>query len=354
MKQPTVIAACLVGLPVGLLLFGVGSMLYTELLSETPAGHAEQEARERNSEYATLLRKPISVESLRRHVTLLSEDIGERNIAHPEGLESAALLLESSMGPTNMGYEIRHQTYQVEGVEVRNIVAELPGNLVARLTKKEEIVVIGAHYDSAADTPGADDNASGVAALLALANVFVATENERTLRFVGFVNEEPPHFQKSTMGSLVYARECKQKGENIVAMVALETLAYYSDKPSSQGYPAEIADKYPTVGNFVAFVGNVSSGPLVNEAFAAFQAASDFPAEKGVFPGLAQGVGWSDHWSFWENGYPAIMVTDTALFRNPHYHKPTDTLDTLDFDRLAQVVSGLAGVVNRLANPSRE
>jgi Zn-dependent M28 family amino/carboxypeptidase len=231
---------------------------------------------------------------------------------------------------------------------VRNVAAELPGTSFLR---RDEIVVIGAHYDSAVDTPGADDNASGVAALLALANAFVATENERTLRFVGFVNEEPPYFKTDQMGSLVYARECKGNEEDVVAMIALETMAYFSDEPNSQNYPKMIADDYPTVGNFIAFVGNLDSKKLVHQTHAAFQAATEFPAEKGVFPGFVQGVGWSDHWSFWESGYPALMVTDTALFRNPHYHKPTDTVEKLDFDRLAEVVVGLVAVVERLANP---
>ena len=348
MKQKTVIAFCLVGLPVGLLLFGAGSMIYTELLARTPAGHAQDEAREKDARYASLLREQVSVDSLRRSVTLLSKDIGARNMSHPDGLESAALLLESSMGPSNMGYPIRLHPYEVDGVEVRNVEAELPG---VSNSRKDEIVILGAHYDSAANTPGADDNASGVAALLALANAFVATENGRTIRFVGFVNEEPPHFQTGSMGSLVYARECKANKENVVAMISLESMAYFSDKPKSQRYPKAIADKYPTVGNFIAFVGNVSSGKLVDRAHGAFQATTDFPAEKGVFPGFVRGVGWSDHWSFWENGYEAIMVTDTAVFRNPHYHKPTDTVEKLDFERLADVVAGLVAVVERLANP---
>lgn len=348
MKQKNVIAFCLVGLPVGLMLFGVGSMIYTEVLAKTPAGHAQAEAREKNAKYASLLREQVKAESLKRHVTLLSEDIGARNLRHPDGLESAALLLESSMGPSNMGYQIKLHPYEVDGVEVRNVEAVLPGVSESR---KDEIVIVGAHYDSAANTPGADDNASGVAALLALANAFVATRNERTIRFVGFVNEEPPYFQTSSMGSLVYARECKANKEDVVAMMALESMGYFSDEPGSQMYPKLIADKYPSVGNFIAFIGNVSSGKLVHQTHAAFQATTDFPAEKGVFPAGIEGIGWSDHWSFWENGYPAIMVTDTAVFRNPHYHKPTDTVEKLDFERLADVVAGLVAVIERLANP---
>ena len=348
MKQKNVIAVCLVGLPVGLLLLGVGSMIYTELLAKTPAGHAQEEAREKNAKYASLLREQVNVDSLKRNVTLLSKDIGERNLGHQDALESAALLLESSMGPSNMGYPIKLHPYEVNGVEVRNVEAELLGTASSR---RDEIVIVGAHYDSAADTPGADDNASGVAALLAMANAFVATENERTIRFVGFVNEEPPHFQTSTMGSLVYARGCRAKEENVVAMISLESMGYFSDEANSQRYPKLIADNYPTTGNFIAFIGNVSSRNLVHQAHAAFVATTDFPAEKGVFPAGIQGVGWSDHWSFWENGYPGIMVTDTAVFRNPHYHKSTDTAEKIDYERLADVVSGLVAVVERLANP---
>lgn len=349
MQQKNIIPIFLVGLPVGLMLLGVGSMLYTELLDRTPAGHAEAEAKQRTREYSQLLRKPVSGDDLRRHVELLSESIGERNVGKPGALESAALLLESSMGPSNMGYRISRQAYQSGAVEVRNVVAELRGE-----SKPEEIVVIGAHYDSAIGTPGADDNATGVAALLALANAFVATENQRTLRFVGFVNEEPPHFRSAEMGSLVYAEDCKTRGENVVAMIALESLGFYSDEPGSQRYPKAIAADYPTVANFVAFVGNLDSRELVNEAFAAFQSTSEFPAEKGVFPEFVEGVGFSDHWSFWQQGYAAIMVTDTANFRNPHYHQPGDRVGTIDFERLEAVVSGLTGVVEGLVNPGDE
>jgi len=345
-QQKNVLPVLLVGLPLGLLVLGIGSMIYTELLDSTPAGHAEDEARERTREFAQLLRKPVSGDDLRRYVTLLSEDIGERNMQKPGALESAALLLESSMGPSNMGYEIRRQVYETDAGEVRNIIAELPGR-----SKREEIVVIGAHYDSAIGTPGADDNATGVAALLSLANAFVATENARTLRFVGFVNEEPPHFRTKDMGSLVYAADCKAREENVVAMIALESLGYFSEEEGSQRHPEEVGEGYPGVGNFVAFVGNVSSADLVNDAHSAFSAASGFPAEKGAFPAFVDGVGWSDHWSFWENGYPAIMVTDTATFRNPHYHTPGDTVETIDFEKFEKVASGLTAVVESLVNP---
>ena len=160
-KQKNVLSFLLVGLPVGLLVLGIGSMLYTELLDTTPAGHAEDEAREKTRQFAKLLRKPVSGDAMNRYVTLLSEDIGERNMQKPGALESAALLLESSMGPSNMGYKVSRQVFQTDAGEVRNVIAELEGR-----SKPEEIVVIGAHYDSASGTRGKVNNATGVAALL--------------------------------------------------------------------------------------------------------------------------------------------------------------------------------------------
>jgi Zn-dependent M28 family amino/carboxypeptidase len=175
------------------------------------------------------------------------------------------------------------------------------------------------------------------------------SQPERTLRFVAFTDEEPPCFQTECMGSLASAKACKAKGEDIAAMISLETLGCYSEEEGSQSYPLPILGfAYPSRGNFVAFVGNVASGGLVREAIGAFRETTAFPSEGAALPGWIPGVGWSDHWSFWQQGYPAIMVTDTAPFRYRHYHKASDTPDELDYERLARVVEGLTKVVEHL------
>ena len=197
--------------------------------------------------------------------------------------------------------------------------------------------------------PGANDNGSGPAALLELARAFAGARPARTLRFVAFVNEEPPHFQTDAMGSLVYARGCRERGERVVAMLSLETIGYYTDAPGSQNYPFPLGLFYPSEGNFLGFVGNTASEQLVFDAIGSFRRHTRVPSEGGVLDERLPGIGWSDHWSFWQMGYPAIEITDTAPFRYAHYHEATDTPDKLDYDGFARVVVGLERVIADLA-----
>jgi Zn-dependent M28 family amino/carboxypeptidase len=212
-----------------------------------------------------------------------------------------------------------------------------------------EIVVIGAHYDSVSGSPGANDNGSGVAALLELARLFAARDVGRSVRFVAFVNEEPPFFRTGDMGSEQYARAARLKGEDIRAMLALETIGYYDDAPGSQHYPPFFSLFFPDRGNFIGMVSNFGSRALLKRAVAAFRAASNFPLESVATFGWVPGVDWSDHASFWNEGYPAIMITDTALYRYPYYHSVQDTPDKVDYARLARVTEALAAVVEALA-----
>ncbi|HYW79671.1 MAG TPA: M28 family peptidase, partial [Thermoguttaceae bacterium] len=220
-------------------------------------------------------------------------------------------------------------------------------------TWADEIVVVGSHYDTVVGTPGANDNTSGVAALLALARRFTQKKTDRTLRFVALVNEEPPYFQSETMGSRVYARRCAERRENIVAMLSLETIGYYDDAEGSQNYPPPFGELYPSEGNFIGFIGNAASGDLVRQAVATFRQNEPFPCEGAALPESVPGVGFSDQWSFWQEGYPALMVTDTAMFRYPHYHTAEDTIDKVDFDRTARVVRGLGHVIAALVGAER-
>ncbi len=280
---------------------------------------------------------------LRADVDNLAGRIGERNVFHPDHLKAAEDFLAASLA--RAGYRVRWQTYEARGIECSNLEAELPG-----AAEPGEIVVIGAHYDSVRGSPGANDNASGAAAVLALARRFAERPQPRTLRFVLFVNEEPPLFWTEDMGSLVYARRTKKDGDNIVAMLSLETMGCYLDEPGSQRYPPAFGMFYPDEGNFIAFVGMSSSGPLVARCVGAFREACPFPSEGAALPSLVPRVGSSDHWSFWKQGYPALMVTDTAPYRYRYYHKPTDTPDRIDYERLARVVEGLEAVVSEIAS----
>jgi hypothetical protein len=282
-------------------------------------------------------------DELRREVQHLAVDIGERNVRNrPQQLAQAADYIEAQFKAA--GYEVKRQEYEVSKVKCCNLEAEIPGK-----TRAGETVVVGAHYDTVVGTPGANDNTSGVAATLALARRFSNRKNDRTVRFVAFVNEEPPYFQTDQMGSRVYARQCREQGNNIVAMLSLETLGWYDDRPDSQNYPPPFGLLYPSTGNFIGFIGNTASRDLVRQAIGTFRQHEQFPSEGAAVPEAIPGVGFSDQWSFWQEKYPAIMVTDTALFRYPHYHRAGDTIDKVDFDRMSRVVRGLEKVVAELA-----
>jgi Zn-dependent M28 family amino/carboxypeptidase len=210
-------------------------------------------------------------------------------------------------------------------------------------------VIVGAHYDTVPGSPGAGDNASGVAAMLALARRFANRRPARTVRFVAFANEEMPYFQSAEMGSWVYARRCREREENVTAMLSLETIGYFRDEPGSQHYPPPFGAIYPSEGNFIGVIGNVASRPLVHRVIEAFRREARIPSEGGAIPGDVTGVGWSDHWSFWQEGYQAVMITDTALFRYPYYHQPDDTPDKLHYEKITRVVEGVDAAVRELA-----
>ncbi|MEK6299890.1 MAG: M28 family peptidase [Acidobacteriota bacterium] len=284
-----------------------------------------------------------SRDRLRTHISTLAERIGERNIKHYESLKASLENIESDL--RGMGFEVAEQEFSVDGKAVKNIDAEIRGTEMP-----DQIIVVGVHYDSVSGSPGANDNASGVAALLELARVFKAQSPRRTLRFVAFVNEEPPYFQTEEMGSRIYARRTRERGENIVAMLSLETIGYYSDAEKRQIYPFPFSLFYPSKGNFVGFVGNTSSRSLTRRAVRVFREGAAFPSEGVAAPGWLTGIGWSDQWSFWKEDYPGVMITDAAIFRYPNYHRRSDTPDKIDFDRMVRVVSGISQVVEDLAN----
>lgn len=333
----------LLGLPLGLATsVAVGLLLWT---AGDTRGEKGAELRG-----AGLARSPGKVEQqVRDYVVTLSERVGERSAAKPQGARAAALFLESTLGARNIGYEVRRREFEAGGQIWANLEAVLPGT-----DRAGGQIVIGAHYDTVEGSPGADDNASGVASLLVLAERFVGRPQERTIRWVAFCNEEPPWFQSENMGSVRYAAELKREGVPVAAMISLESLGYFCDEPGSQKYPEPLAKLYPSAGNFLAVVGDLQNQKLVDFAWNTLRETGLVPVEKGAFPESVPGVGWSDHWGFWKADFPGIMITDTAPYRNPHYHRETDLPGTLDFVRLGKAVDAVERLIARLANGPRE
>jgi hypothetical protein len=281
-------------------------------------------------------------ENLRRHVHVLSVDIGRRHVGEYPHLVRAAAYLESTL--TDMGYPVTSQRWLVGKKEVRNLEVTLRGT-----AHPDDLILMGAHYDSARESPAADDNGSGVAALLELARSLKGHPAPRTLRLVFFVNEEPPFFAGPGMGSWQYAQAARARNDHIRAMIALDSIGRFCDEPNSQHYPAPLAKHYPSTGNFIAFVSRSEDVDLVRSSLAAFRNAVPFPSEGAALPAMFPGVWYSDHWSFWQFRYPAIFVTDTAFNRYKEYHTPNDTIDHVDFLRLARVTRGLRAVLLALA-----
>jgi Zn-dependent M28 family amino/carboxypeptidase len=284
---------------------------------------------------------------IEEHVRHLAVTIGERNMGRPDALDAAADYIAASF--ESDGLAVSRQEFTVGGGQAANIVAE-----TGVAGSPAEIVVAGAHYDSVAGSPGANDNASGVAVLLEAARLLAGFEGGRRLRFIAFANEEPPYFQTEAMGSVVAARSSKRRGEKLAAVYSFETLGYYSDAPGSQSYPPLLGFFYPDRGNFVAFVGNRASAPLMRRSLSLFRGSAAFPSEGIAAPEAVPGVGWSDHWSYWQSGYQAVMVTDTAPYRYPWYHDRDDLPDRIDYDRTARVAVGLVRMLEAVAGGAEE
>ena len=288
------------------------------------------------------LRASSPAERLRRHVEWLAGGIGERNVWCPNALRAGAAYIRGEFEA--LGLEVGAQRYRALQMDCENLEVVLPGR-----SAPGEIVLAGAHYDTVRGSPGADDNASGVAALIEIARALRGARLARTVKLVAFVNEEPPFFYWGEMGSKVYARAARRRGDDIRIMLSLEMLGCYDDAPGSQAYPPLLKWFYPGRGNFIAFVSNLGSRRALREVVEAFRARSDFPAQRLAAPAWVPGVSWSDQLSFWRAGYRAVMVTDTAFYRNPHYHCTSDTPGWLRYPEMARVVEGLAAAVAALA-----
>jgi len=281
---------------------------------------------------------------LHGHVAMLAGTIGSRSLERPEKLDAAREYLLASVKPLESATNsTRLEDVGAAGGHAQNVIFEVSGK------NRERIVVVGAHYDSVATGPGANDNGSGVSATLELAKRFAQTPAQSRVRFVFFVNEEAPYFKNPGMGSTVNADNSRKRGDPIVAMLSLETMGYYSEEAGSQHYPFPIGLFYPSRGNFLGFVGDLGSRSLLRTAIGSFRRAEPFPSQGAALPTTFPGVDWSDHWSFRRARYPAIMLTDTALFRDPNYHRTSDLPEQLNYDSLARVTRGLEAVIRELA-----
>ncbi len=280
--------------------------------------------------------------NLHRHVHYLAGEIGERNLQHVDALHAAEDYIKQVW--QKQGYQVERQAYRERNIECANLEVTQPGKLHAG-----QIILVGAHYDTVYGSPGANDNGSGIAALLELSRLFQGEATNASLRFVAFVNEEPPFFFSGRQGSNIYARMIRQRGDNIRLMLALETMGYYSSKPCSQDYPPLFRYFYPDTGNFISFVTNFGSRRVMLKLATAFRQVSDFPLEHVATFAFIPGVAWSDHLSFWRQNYKALMVTDTAFYRYPYYHSAEDTAEKLDYWNLARVCEGLFHALHQLA-----
>lgn len=285
----------------------------------------------------------ITAAQLGRHVQQLAGVIGERNVYHPQALQKAEDYIRQYW--QQQGYSVTPQDYIVKGVRSANLEITRRGRLLPN-----EIILLGAHYDSVSGSPGANDNGSGVAALLELARLFSKPEPARTVRFVAFTNEEPPFFTTGRPGSMLYARQARHRGDDIRLMISLETIGSYSSTPGSQAYPPLFRYLFPDRGDFIAFVANFRSRYAMRKLAHAYQSSTDFPLQHVATFAAIPGVAWSDHLSFWRNRYRAMMITDTAFYRYPFYHTPQDTPDKLNYAEFARMTNGLFKALLMLAN----
>ena len=322
-----------------------------------------QEFKELNKE------ERVIRQNLKNHIGFLAGTLGERNMFVPKNLKNAAAYIDKSFRA--QGHKVSSHEYVLQKGFSRNTIVmdtfrgifpsnfpsgskepvatnieiEVTGNVYV-----DEIILVGAHYDSVVGSPGANDNASGTAGLLEIGNLLSGKKLKRTIRLVAFVNEEPPFFATQNMGSYVYAQRSRERGENIQGMISLEMLGYYSTQKGTQKYPFPLGLFKSDTGNFIAFVSNLRSKKLLNDFIKRFRNIVEFPSDGVAFPQIVPGISWSDHQSFWKFNYPAIMVTDTAFFRYPYYHSQEDTPDKICYDHMARVVLGLSKVIEDLAN----
>ncbi|MGL4666420.1 MAG: M28 family peptidase [Saezia sp.] len=282
----------------------------------------------------------VNVKQLEEHVRFFSETVYPRNYLQENNLNAAADYIANHF--QNLGFEVEEQHFEAFGKSYRNIIARVG-------SKEGEVLVVGAHYDSFFNTPGADDNASGVAGLLELASLLKDNPPKHPVELVAYTLEEPPFFATPSMGSSIHARAITASGRPIKLMISLEMIGYFSDEAGSQTYPMGFLNwLYPDKGDFIGIIGRFSDGYHTRRVKALMQGATDLPVYSMNAPAFIHGVDFSDHRNYWHEGINGVMVTNTAFFRNFNYHHLTDTSATLDYERMGKVVQGVFAVVQGL------
>jgi Zn-dependent M28 family amino/carboxypeptidase len=279
---------------------------------------------------------------LKQNVMQLAGEIGERNYGVPKAYNKAADFIAEAFRKSGL---VPYEEELGDKLQFRNIIAEHYGTSLP-----DEVIIVGAHYDTVWLSPGADDNASGVAVMLEIARQLKTIQLARTIRFVAFANEEYPHFLTDNMGSLFHAKRSYEREDKIIAMLSLEMLGYFSDEANSQSYPAPLSWFYPDKANFIAFVSDFSSRNLLKKCISIFRETMTFPSEGLTAPvALIPDIRRSDQAALWRYNFPAFMVTDTAAYRNSGYHNAKDVPDSLDYEAMARITTGLIAVLEVLA-----
>jgi hypothetical protein len=283
----------------------------------------------------------VNPAELKAHVQVISERCFPRSYAHTDKLSKCADYIREQFALT--GGHVTNQVYKSMVYSFENVILLLPGTRDSR-------IVIGAHYDACGDTPGADDNASGVAGLIELARLLAGTDLEHTIELVAYSTEEPPFFDTDDMGSAHHARRLREQDVNLLAMFSLEMIGYFSEEKGSQDYPMQFLRLfYPSRGNYISIIGNTKQWQLIRWVKQSMRGATDLPVYSASVPGFVPGVDFSDHKNYWKYGYPAVMITDTAFYRNRNYHNSGDTAGTLDYEKMSKVVVGVYEAVKFLA-----
>ena len=289
-------------------------------------------------------RQTIAVDAMRlqTHVRELAEQLGPRDQTHPQNLDRVAAYIHDRLAES--GGRVSEQPFTISGNTYRNVICSLG-------PVSNERIVVGAHYDSYHEYPAADDNASGAAGLIELARLLSGANLRLQVDLVAYTLEEPPYFGTPHMGSVMHAQSLRKDGISVKAMLSLEMIGYFSDAPDSQNFPVSLLRAfYPSQGNFIAVIGSVSEGGMTRRVKRAMIESSSLPVYSINAPRFVPGVDFSDHLSYWKEGYEALMITDTAFYRNHNYHTANDTAEKLDYRRMAMVVAGVYGAVLDLSS----
>ena len=285
--------------------------------------------------------RTVDPSRLETHVRKLSLELSPRDVGHIENLDRVAAYIKSEFEQT--GASVSEQPYRVEGKSFRNVIAQFGPDGAQR-------IVVGAHYDTAGPLPGADDNASGIAGLIELAHLLSQQSLKTRVELVAFSLEEPPYFRTTGMGSSVHAESLRKQNAKVKAMICLEMIGYFSDVPNSQHFPSAILQAlYPATGNYIAVVGRLNDGLLVRRVKASMRAAAPLSVYSISAPSFIPGIDFSDQLNYWHAGYSAVMISDTAFYRNLNYHTHNDTPEKLDYKRMAMVVEGTFAAVMKIS-----